>query len=127
MFPLVEKKGAMVAPRRGVLLFDILKQLQSCPVVDMAHTRGGSGKAVAPPRVYTTPTGIKVRKLNGKTIFQPASLKMSCYLTLDRHYDKKGLPRRKLYENVQKFLDLVVDQVEDRILRIDCTGMIDWF
>ena len=32
----------------------------------------------------------------------------------------------KLYENVQKFLDMVIEQVEDRMLGIDHTGMIDW-
>ena len=83
----------MVAPRGGTLFLDILKQLRSCSIVDMARTRGGIGKAVALPRVYTTPAGIKVQKINGKTIFQLASLKMSCYLTLDRYYDKKELPR----------------------------------
>ena len=93
----------------------------------MACTRGGTAKAVAPPRVYTTPAGIKVQKLNGKTIFQPASLKVSSYLVLDRYYDKKGQPRRRLYENVQKFLDTVIEQVEDRMLGLDYTGMRDWY
>ena len=59
----------------------------------MAHTRGGTAKAVAPTRVYTTPAGIKVWKLNGKSIFQPASLKVSSYLVLDQYYDRKGQPR----------------------------------
>ena len=89
----------------------------------MARTRGGTARPVAPPRVYTTPTGIKVWKLNGKLIFQPASLKVSSYLALDKYYDKKGQPRRKLYENVQKFLDTVLDQVEDHILGIDNSGI----
>ena len=92
----------------------------------MARTRGGTAKAVAPPWVYTTPAGIKVWKLNGRSIFQPASLKVSSYLILDKYYEKKGQPRWKHYENVQKFLDMVIDQVEDRILGIDHTGMINW-
>ena len=93
----------------------------------MAHTRGGITKAVAPPRVYTTSTGIKVRKLNGKSIFRPASLKVSSYLVLDRYHDKKGQPRQRLYENVQTFLDSVIEQVEDRILGLDDTGMRDCY
>ena len=91
--------------------------------VRMAHTRGGTAKAVAPPQVYTTPAGIKVWKLNRKLIFQPASLKVSSYLALDKYYDRQGCPRCKLYENVQKFLDLVIDQVDDHILGIDSTGI----
>ena len=108
-------------------MLDIRKQLQRCSIVDMAHTRGGITKAVAPPRVYTTSTGIKVRKLNGKSIFQPASLKVSSYLVLDRYHDKKGQPRQRLYENVQTFLDSVIEQVEDHILGLDNTGMRDCY
>ena len=80
-------------PRGGHLESDVLKQLQRYHVVDMAHTRGGTVKPVAPPRVYTAPAGIKVWKLNSKLIFQPASLKVSSYLVLDKYYDKKGQPR----------------------------------
>ena len=89
--------------------------------IDMAHTRGGTAKPLA---VYMTPAGIKVQKLNGKSIFQPANLKVTSYLALDKYYDKKGQPRRKLYENVQNFLDMILDQVEDHILGIDNTGTI---
>ena len=74
-------------------MLDIKKQLRRCSIVDMAHTRGSITKAVAPPRVHTTSTGIKVRKLNGKSNFQPVSLKVSSYLVLDRYHDKKGQPR----------------------------------
>ena len=58
----------------------------------MARMRGGTVRPVTPPRVYTTPAGIKVQKLNGKLIFQPASLKVSSYLALDKYYDKQGQP-----------------------------------
>ena len=94
--------------------------------VKMAHTRGGTAKAVAPPRVYTTPAGIKVWKLNGRSIFQPASLKVSSYLVLINTMTERGNLVGKLYENVQKFLDMVIEQVEDRMSGIDHTGMIDW-
>ena len=108
-------------------MLDIKKQLRRCSIVDMAHTRGGITQVVAPPRVYTPSTGIKVRKLNGKSIFQLASLKVSSYLVLDRYHDKKGQPRWRLYENVQKFLDSVIEQVEDHILGLDNTGMKDCY
>ena len=64
--------------------------------------------------------GSKVRKINGGYVCQPASLKVSSYLTLDHHFpDSKN---RKLYENVQKCLDNLVSKVEDEILGIETTG-----
>ena len=38
---------------------------------------------VAPPRVYTNPMGVKIRKVHGGYVFQPPSLKVSSYLVLD--------------------------------------------
>ena len=75
---------------------------------------------VAPPRIFTTCMGVKVRKINGGYVYQPASLKVSSYLTLDHHFpDSKN---RKLYENIQKCLDNLVSRVEDEILAIETTG-----
>ena len=86
----------------------------------MAQTQGGMVcQPVAPPRVFITHMGVKVRKINGGYVYQPASLKASSYLTLDRHFpDSKN---RKLYENVQKGLDNLVSRVEDEILGIETT------
>ena len=75
-----------------------------------------------PPRVYTTPSGVKVWKVHGGYVFQPPSLKVSSYLTLDKYNSKAGLPRSRLYEGVQKFMDHLIDQVEDRLLGLDSTG-----
>ena len=88
----------------------------------MARTHGGMvRRPVAPPRIFTTRMGVKVRKINGGYVYQPASLKVSSYLTLDHHFpDSKN---RKLYENVQKCLDNLVSRVEDEILGIETTGM----
>ena len=89
----------------------------------MACTRGGKAKAVPPPRIFTTSAGIKVRKVNGGHVYQPAPLKVSCYLTLDKNQVAiDGQPNWKLYENVQKFIDKIIDQVEDRILRLPEQG-----
>ena len=87
----------------------------------MARTRGGMAhQPVAPPRVFITCVGVKVRKINGGYVYQPASLKVSSYLTLDHHFpDSKN---RNLYENVQKCLDNLVSRVEDEILGIETTG-----
>ena len=72
----------------------------------MAHTRGGKAKAVPPPRIFTTSTGIKVQKINGGHVYQPAPLKVSCYLALDWSLAAiSGQPNQKLYENVQKLID----------------------
>ena len=50
------------------------------------------------------------------------SLKVSSYLTLDKYNSKAGLPRSRLYEGVQKFMDHLIDQVEDRLLGLNSTG-----
>ena len=89
---------------------------------EMAHTRGGTTSPVAPPRVYTTPHGVKVRKIHGVYVYQPPSLKVCSYLALDRYRSKAGLPRSRLYEGVQKFMDHLIDQVEDGLLGLDPTG-----
>ena len=81
--------------------------------VEMARTRGGTASPVAPPRVYTNPHEVKVRKVHGGYVCQPPSLKVCSYLTLDKYRSKVGLPRSRLYEGVQKFMDHLLDQVED--------------
>ena len=74
-----------------------------------------------PPRIFTDKRGVKVRKLNGGYVYQPASLKVSSYLILDRHFpDSKN---RNLFESVQKCLDTLVSRVEERIMGIEPTVM----
>ena len=92
--------------------------------VEMARTRGGKIPPVAPPRVYMTPLGVKVRKVHGGYVFQPPSLKVSSYLALDRFHTRAEQPESRLYEGVQKFLDHLLDQVEDRLLGLDDTGIL---
>ena len=63
----------------------------------MACTRGDKAKAVPPPRIFTTSTGIKVRKVNSGHVYQLAPLKVSCYLALDQNQVAiDGQPNRKL-------------------------------
>ena len=89
----------------------------------MAHTRGVKAKAVPPPQIFTTSTGIKVRKVNGGHVYQLAPLKVSCYLALDKNWVAiDGQTNRKLYENVQKFIDKIINQVEDHILGLTEQG-----
>ena len=89
----------------------------------MARTGGGITPPLSPPRVYTTPLGVKVRKVHGGYVFQPPSLKVSSYLALDWFNLKAGRPRSQLYEGVQKFMDHLIHQVEDRLLGLDSTGI----
>ena len=89
----------------------------------MACTRGGNTQPVAPPRVCTIPLGVKVQKVHGGYIFQPPSLKVSSYLMLDKYNSKAGLPRSQLYEGVQKFMDHLINRVEDRLLGLDDAGI----
>ena len=90
----------------------------------MALTRGGKAKTVPPPQIFTTSTGIKVQKVIGGHVFQPAPLKVSCYLALDRSQAAiSGQPNQKLYENVQKLIDKIIDQVEDHILGLTEQGI----
>ena len=90
--------------------------------VEMARTRGGTASPVAPPWIFTNPQGVKVRKIHGGYIYQPPSLKVCSYLALDRFRSQAGLPRSRLYEGVQKFMDHLLDQVEDRLMGLDPTG-----
>ena len=88
----------------------------------MARTQGGMVcRPAVPPRIFTNKMGVKVCKLNGGYVYQPASLKVSSYLTLDCHFlDSKN---QNLFENVQKCLDNLVSRVEERIMGIEPTGM----
>ena len=90
--------------------------------VEMARTRGGTASPVAPPRIFTNPQGVKVRKVHGGYLYQPPTLKVCSYLVLDRYRSQAGLPRSRLYEGVQKFMDHLLDQVEDRLMGLDPTG-----
>ena len=56
-------------------------------------------------------------------MFQPPSLKVSSYLMLDKYNSKAGLPRSRLYEGVQKFMDHLINRVEDRLLGLDDAGI----
>ena len=98
--------------------------------VEMARTRGGRASAVAPPRVYMNPLGIKVRKVHGGFVYQPPSLRVCSYLSLDKMNSRAGQPRSRLYEDVQKCMDKLLERVEDRLLGLDVTGInyqkVDW-
>ena len=91
--------------------------------VEMARTRGGVAAAAALPRIYMTPLGFKVRKVHGGHVFQPPTLKVCSYLALDKLNTRAGQPRSHLYEGVQKFMDHLLEQVEDRLLGLDATGI----
>ena len=90
--------------------------------VEMARTRGGTALPVAPPRIFINPQGVKVRKVHGGYKYQPPSLKVCSYLVLDRYRSQAGLPRSRLYEGVQKFMDYLIGRVEDRLMGLDPTG-----
>ena len=92
--------------------------------VEMTQTRGGKTPPVAPPRIYMMPFGVKVRKVHGGYVFQPPSLKVSSYLTLDKFNTRAGQPRSRMYEGVQKCMDHLLEQVEDRLFGLDDTGIL---
>ena len=90
--------------------------------VEMARTRGGGAASVAPPRIYTTPSGVKVRMVHGGYVYQPPTLKTCSYLALDRYRSRTGLPRSRLYKGVQKFMDYLLERVEDCLMGLDPAG-----
>ena len=45
------------------------------------------------------------------------------YLVMDRLNTKAGQPRSRLYEGVQKCMDRLLEQVEDRLFGLDVTGI----
>ena len=116
-------RGHLKTHRGGctMLPHQITTSMMLC-LVEMAQTCGGTTAPVEPPRVYTNPQGVKVRKIHGGYVYQPPSLKVCSYLALDRFRSKAGLPRSRLYEGVQKFMDHLIDQVEDRLMGLDPTG-----
>ena len=120
---ILSKGASMISPRGGRRMLPHQNKTSMVLFCRMAHTRGGTVQAVASPRVYTNLLGVNVCKVHGGYMFQPASLKVSSYLALDRYSSKVGQPRSQLYEGVQKFLGKVIDQVEDRLLGIDGTGI----
>ena len=63
------------------------------------------------PHLSPTHNGVKVPKDPRGYIYQPPSLKVCSYLALDRFRSQAGLPRSRLYEGVQKFMDSLIDQV----------------
>ena len=73
-----------------------------------------------PPRIFTDKRGVKVRKLNGGYVYQPASLKVSSYLFLDRQFPDSR--NRNLFESVQKCLDTLVSKVEEKMMGIEPAG-----
>ena len=79
---------------------------------------------VGPPRVYMNPLGVKVQNVHGGYVYQPPSLIVCSYLTLDKYRSKAGLSRSRLYEGIQKFVDHLLDQVEDRLLGLEYTGIL---
>ena len=79
---------------------------------------------MALPRIYMMPFGVKVRKVHRGYVFQPPSLKVSSYLMLDKFDTRAGQSQSRLYEGVQRCMDHLLDQVEDRLLGLDDTGIL---
>ena len=69
------------------------------------------------------PFRVKVRKVHGGYVFQPPSLKVSSYLMLDKFNTRAGQHQSRLYEGVQKCMDHLLNQVEDRFLGLDDAGI----
>ena len=88
-----------------------------------ARTRGGL--RVYPrwrgERIYQTPTGVKIRRVNGRYQYNPPALKFASVRVLDRHFPDPRDP--KLYTHVQSCVDQLVDLVEAHLKGLEWEGM----
>ena len=73
-------------------------------------------------RIFQTPTGVKIRRVNGRYQYNPPTLKFACVRVLDRHFpDHRD---HKLYTYVQSCVDQLVDLVETHLKGFEWEGMI---
>ena len=88
------------------------------------RTRGGLRvyPAWRGERVFQTPTGVKIRRVNGRYQYNPPTLKFTCVRVLDRHFPD---PRdHRLYTHVQNCMDQLVDLVEAHLKGLEWEGML---
>ena len=85
----------------------------------MARTRGGLKGST---RIFMTPAGVKVRRVDGRYRYQPPTLKFACVRVLDHNFPNSR--DSKLYTNVQLCMDELVNLVEVRVKGIEWGGMI---
>ena len=85
----------------------------------MAWTRGGFKGST---RIFKTPVGVNVHRVDGQYRYQHPTLKFACVRVLDHNFpDSRD---SKLYTNVQLCLDELVNLVEVRVKGIKWGGMI---
>ena len=87
------------------------------------RTRGGLRVYLAwrGERVFQTPTGVKIRRVNGRYQYNPPTLKFACMRILDRDFpDPKD---HKLYTHVQSCVHQLVDLVEAHLKGFEWEGM----
>ena len=91
------------------------------------RTRGGlyQNNGWRSERVFTTATGVKIRRTNGRYQYNPPTLKFSSIRVLDRHFPDPRNPR--LYAAVQGCVDQLVDMVEDHLQGLKWEGTLSYF
>ena len=90
------------------------------------RTRGGLYKnnGWRSERVFTTVTGVKIQRINGRYQYNPPTLKFTCVRVLDRHFPDPRNPR--LYATVQGCVDQLVDMVEDHLKGLEWEGTLSY-
>ena len=80
-----------------------------------ARTRGGIWRREGwtGERVFSTPLGVKIRRVNGHYQYNPPSLKFSSVRVLD--YNLRDPRNPRLYTAVQACVDKLVDMVEEHL------------
>ena len=80
-----------------------------------ARTRGGIWRSEGwtGERVFSTPLGVKIRRVNGRYQYKPPSLKFSSVRVLD--YNLRDPRNPRLYTAVQACVDKLVDMVEEHL------------
>ena len=103
----------------------IINRKSSCYSMPV-RTRGGlyQNNSWRSERVFTTATGVKICRTNGRYQYNPPTLKFSCIRVLDHHFPDPRNPR--LYAAVQGCVDQLVDMVEDHLQGLKWEGTLSY-
>ena len=119
MLPSIRSSHSTYSPS----IADVIEFKSSCYSMPV-RTRGGLRvyPAWRGERVFQTPTGVKIRRVNGRYQYNPPTLKFTCVRVLDRHFPD---PRdHRLYTHVQNCMDQLIDLVEAHLKGLEWEGTL---
>ena len=118
MLPSIKPSHSTYSPS----IVDVIEFKSSCYSMPV-RTRGGLRiyPAWRGERVFQTPTGVKIRRVNDRYQYNPPTLKFTCVRILDRNFPCHR--DHHLYAHVQSCVDKLVDLVEAHLNGFEWEGM----